>query len=133
MSLKQVHAILGTEITASDGKKKIVLEPETWKNKEFPLIERFIQPADGERLKQGTWTMILIHSDCPQCRKLISDMEDQNSSNIALIEVPSSSTEDLPKTSFPIFKLDENNEWFVITPCIIVTTDGICVSVTENP
>jgi hypothetical protein len=133
LSLKQVHAILGTEMTTSAGRKKIVLEPETWKNKELPLIARFTQPAEGELLKQGTWTMILIHSDCPKCRKLISDMENQNRTNIALIEIPSPTTEDLPKVSFPVFKLDENNEWFVITPCIIVINDGICVSITENP
>ncbi|MDR1269674.1 MAG: hypothetical protein LBK82_09120 [Planctomycetaceae bacterium] len=133
LSLKQVHAILGTEMTTSAGTKKIVLEPATWKGKEFPLIARFTQPADGEILKQGTWTILLIHSDCPKCRKLISDKENQNNTNIALVEIPSSSTEDLPKISFPVFKLDENNEWFAVTPCIIVITDGICVSITENP
>jgi hypothetical protein len=133
LSVTQVQSILGTETTTSDGGKKITLEPETWKGKEFPLSVRFAQTEGSEILKQGTWTIILVHSDCPKCRKLISDWENKNSTNTALIEIPSSPPEDLPKTSFPVFKLDKNNEWFAITPCIIITTDGICVSITENP
>ncbi|MDR1291324.1 MAG: hypothetical protein LBK06_08985, partial [Planctomycetaceae bacterium] len=104
---------------------------ETWKDKEFPLIAHFTQPADGEILKQGTWTIILIHTDCPNCRKLISEMENQNTTNIALIEIPSPATEylSISKISFPIFKLDESNEWFAVTPCVIVLVDGICTSI----
>jgi hypothetical protein len=130
-SLKQVQVTLGTEMTTPDGKKKIILEPETWKDKKFPLIAHFTQPADGEILKQGTWTIILIHTDCPNCRKLISEMENQNTTNTALIEIPSPATEDLSisQISFPIFKLDKSNEWFAVTPCVIVLVDGICTSI----
>jgi hypothetical protein len=130
-SLKQVQVTLGTEMTTPNGKKKIILEPETWKDKKFPLIAHFTQPADGEILKQGTWKIILIHTDCPNCRKLISEMENQNTTNIALIEIPSPATEylSISKISFPVFKLDKNNEWFAVTPCVIVLVDGICTSI----
>jgi hypothetical protein len=137
LSLKQVHAALGTEMTNANGTKKIILEPAKWIGKELPLIVRFMQPDDGEILKQGIWTIILIRTDCPKCRQLISELKKQHNQNTAfnaaLIEIPSPSTEDLPQVSFPVFKLDDHNEWFVTTPCMIKTTDGICVSIDENP
>ena len=41
-SLKQRHATLGTEFTRHGGRKMILLEPEKWIGKEFPLVSRFI-------------------------------------------------------------------------------------------
>ncbi|MDR0338290.1 MAG: hypothetical protein LBI18_14535 [Planctomycetaceae bacterium] len=133
LSLKQVHVSLGTEMISVDGRKKIVLEPETWIGKEFPLAVRFEQPVDGEILKQGKWTIVLIHADCPKCRQLITDMEKQSVVNVALIDIPSRTPAVPPKTSFPVFRLDENNDWFVPTPYMIKTSDGICISFNENP
>ncbi|MDR2755016.1 MAG: hypothetical protein LBC20_04860 [Planctomycetaceae bacterium] len=133
LSLKQFQVTLGTEMTSADGRKKIVLEPEKWIGKEFPLAVRFEQPADSELLKQKKWTIVLIHADCPKCRKLIADMESRNATKVALIDIPSREPAVLPKTSFPVFKLDENNDWFVPTPYIIEISDGICISVNENP
>ncbi|MDR0705427.1 MAG: hypothetical protein LBF88_10635 [Planctomycetaceae bacterium] len=133
LSLKQVHVSLGTEMTTANGRKKIALEPEKWIGKNFPLISRFEPHTNNEILKQGTWTVILIHADCPKCRKLISKMEKQTTINVAIIDVPSRTPAVLPKTLLPIFKLDENNDWFVSTPCILELSNGICISVNENP
>ena len=45
LSLKeQPHATLGTVFTGPDGRRMILLEPETWIGKEFPLISRFAEP-----------------------------------------------------------------------------------------
>ncbi|MDR2439727.1 MAG: hypothetical protein LBE12_10220 [Planctomycetaceae bacterium] len=133
LSLKQVHVSLGTKMTVANGRKKIVLEPEKWIGKNFPLISRFEPSANNEILKQGTWTVILIHADCPKCRKLITEMEKKTTINVAIIDIPSCTPAVLPKTSLPIFKLDENNDWFVSTPCILKLSHGICISVNENP
>jgi hypothetical protein len=84
-------------------------------------------------LKQGKWTIVLIHTDCPKCHKLIVDMENRTEINVALINVPSREPTIPPQTSFPIFNLDKHNDWFVSTPCIIEVSDGICISVNENP
>jgi hypothetical protein len=131
-SLKQQsHPILGIEFTSPDGKRMIQLEPENWVGKEFPLVSRLNQNVNYTMLMQGTWTIILIHTDCPKCLQLVSNMEEQNDKNIAIIEIPSD-TVSLPiKTLFPYFKLDESNAWYVTTPFIIKLSDGICVSTRE--
>jgi hypothetical protein len=38
----------------------IMLEPEKWIGKEFPLISRFTEPEGSEVLQQGTWHVLLI-------------------------------------------------------------------------
>jgi hypothetical protein len=128
---RQVHATLGTEFTGPDGNRMILLEPENWIGKEFPLASRFVQPADYEMLKQGEWSVILIHADCPKCLQLLSEMNGQINKNVAIIEIPSGSNSKVPKTDFPYFKLDENNGWFVTTPFVVKLSDWICVSANE--
>jgi hypothetical protein len=131
LSLKQQpHATLGTEFISFDDKPMIVLKPETWISKQFPLTTRFVQQINIEILEKGNWTVILIHNDCPKCLQLISDLE-RTAENIAIVEIPSGSTAVSLKTPFPYFKLDENNDWFVTTPYIVKLSDGICVSVNE--
>ncbi|GHT14973.1 hypothetical protein FACS1894170_12390 [Planctomycetales bacterium] len=132
LSLKrQAHATLGTEFVDTNGKRMIVLEPEKWVGKEFPLASRFVQPTDYKILEQGEWTVILIHADCPKCLQLLSDMERRADKNVAIIEVPSGATVASPKTQFPYFTLDENNAWFVTTPCIVKLSDWICILANE--
>jgi hypothetical protein len=131
-SLKQQsHPTLGIEFTGPDGKRMIQLEPETWIGKEFPLTPRFKQTANYKMLMQGTWTIILIHTECKKCLQLISDIEKQNNKNVAIIEIPSEQFSGSIKTYFPYFKLDENNGWYVTTPLVIELSDGICVSANE--
>jgi hypothetical protein len=131
LSLKQVHATLGTEFTDYDGTQAIQLEPENWIGKEFPLASRFVQPVDDEILKQGDWTILLIHADCSRCLQLLSEMNGQSDKNTAIIEIPSGKNLASPKTDLPYFKLDENNKWFATTPFIIKLSDWICVSAKE--
>jgi hypothetical protein len=125
------HPTLGIEFTSPDGKRMIQLEPENWVGKKFPLTSRFEQTANYEMLLQGTWMIILIHTECQKCLQVISSMEKQNHKNIAIIEIPSDTVSPPIKTDFPYFKLDENNSWYITTPTIIKLSDGICVSASE--
>ena len=132
-SLKQQpHTTLGTEFVGADGKKMILLEPETWIGKEFSLISRFIEPEDAEMLMESTWNVLLIHTDCPKCREMMADLESRKVENIAIVVIPSRSNEKAPDTAFPVFWLDSLNDWFVETPCTIKLLEGNCVAVGEQ-
>jgi hypothetical protein len=133
LSLKQQpHATLGTEFTGADGKKMILLEPETWIGQEFPLFSRFFQPDGSEILKQGTWNVLLVQTDCPKCQEMKAELEAHNAENIALVVVPSRSNERIPDSPFPVFVLDSLSGWFVTTPCVVKLVDGICFAVSES-
>jgi len=133
LSLKrQPHATLGTELEGFDGKKMILLEPETWIGKEFPLFLRFAQSDGIEVLQQGTWNVLLIHTDCPDCKKMMAGLEEKKPENVAIVVIPSRPNETMPDTSFPIFRLDTQNGWFISTPSVVKLTDGICVATGES-
>jgi hypothetical protein len=133
LSLKQQpHAMLGTEFIGPSGKKMILLEPETWIGQELPLISRFVQPNDSEILKQGTWNVLLAQSDCPKCQEMKAELEVRNAKGIAIIMIPSRANEKVPDTHFPVFMLDNQNDWFVMTPCVVRLVDGVCVAVGDS-
>lgn len=134
LSLKsQPHAMLGTEFTTPDGRKMISLEPETWIGKEFPLISRFIRPEGSEILQTGTWNVLLVQSDCSDCREIMKDLEEKKPDNVAIVVIPSRSSEKALHTSFPTFELDRQNGWFVETPCVVKLSDGICIEIGKEP
>ncbi len=133
LSLKQLpHATLGTEFTGPDGKQMILLEPETWIGKELPLVSYFVEPHDGDSLKHGEWEVLLIHTDCPKCLQMMADLEARNAESIAIIVVPSSPSDTVPQTSFPLFRLNNRNEWFGMTPCVLKLFDGICTATGDS-
>jgi hypothetical protein len=71
LSLKeQPHETLGTIFTRTDGTRTILLEPETWIDKEFPLFARFVKPKDADVLRQGTWIILLVQPGCEGCGKM---------------------------------------------------------------
>jgi hypothetical protein len=134
LSLKQQpHATLGTEFTGPDGNAMILLKPEMWIGKEFPLVSRFVEPECSEILMKGTWTVLLIQTDCSDCKQMMADLAGQNAGQkakrIALVVVPSRPNEKIPDTPFPTFWLDRQNDWFVTTPCAIKLSEGICVEI----
>jgi len=135
LSLKQQpHATLGTEFTGPDGRIMILLEPETWIGKEFPLISRFVEPAGAEVLLQGTWQVLLVQPDCSECRQKMAELESrtQRPENVAIVVIPARSGDKMLQTSFPTFMLDRKNGWFVTTPVVVKLSEGICVAVGER-
>jgi hypothetical protein len=133
LSLKQQpHATLGTEFTGPDGRKMILLEPETWIGKEFPLFARFVQPEGSDMLRQGTWLVLLVQPDCSDCKQMMAELEEKKIENVAIVVIPSRTGERIPQTAFPIFVLDGQNDWFVTTPCVVRLEEGRCVEVGER-
>ena len=132
LSLKQQpHATLGTEFTAPDGRQTIILEPEGWIGKEFPLFSRFAQTEGFEVLRRGTWTILIVQPDCSECKKMLADLKANKTQNVAVVIIPSRTSEKMPQTPFPAFVLDSRNAWFAETPCMVRLEEGVCV-ILEN-
>ena len=130
LSLKQQpHATIGQEIIGADGRKMIVLEPETWIGKEFPLIPRFTQPEGAEILREGTWNVLLVQPGCSDCQEMIRDLEEKKPDNVAIVVIPARGSEKALQTSFPTFVLDGRNDWFAETPCVVQLLEGVCIEI----
>ena len=130
LSLKsQPHATLGTEFTGPDGRSMILLEPERWIDREFPLFSRFADPEGSEILLTGTWHVVLVSPNCSDCEQMMNRLEERMPENVALVVVPSRRSENVPPTSFPTFVLGRQNGWYAITPVVVKLVDGICVEI----
>ena len=79
LSLKyNLQAELGSEITRPNGRKMIVLKPESWIKKELPLTSHIVTTESEIPWNKGFWTIVLVHVDCPKCKLLVSKMEKEN-------------------------------------------------------
>ena len=121
--------------------KVVVLEPEKWIGKRFPLLDCI---DIGDKLKSGKWLVLLYHHDCPKCLKVIPRYEGQarESSNapaaprVALIQIPPFGTpEPLPlpsDTSCVLGQLSDKKEWFVETPAVLLLRSGMVSPMTQE-
>ncbi len=109
----------------------VVLEPEKWLGKPFPLFEHLESP-DG--LRQGRWKLLFYHNDCPKCRASLQSYEATaarvdrtlDDVKIALVEVPPYTSETCHKSSerMTYLRLKDEYEWFLTTPCEITLQNG---------
>ncbi|MDR1478055.1 MAG: hypothetical protein LBJ00_03850 [Planctomycetaceae bacterium] len=130
-SIEVHYDLLGERAVLADGREKITLIPQNWQNKKFPLIPHLQQPINKNIDLKNIRTIILIHSDCPRCKELSNEFENQEGNNIILVEVPSKIKTVTFETKLPVLKLDDKKDWFAVTPCVINLQDGICVTVNE--
>lgn len=109
----------------------VVLEPEKWIGKRFPLLD-YIDV--GNRLKEGKWLVLLYHHDCPKCQKAITELAKKAQvsgvTRLALIEMPPYAKEsEIPET-LPTFvdgHLKPVKEWFAETPVVATLLEATVV------
>lgn len=115
----------------------VVLQPESWLGKRLPLFKHIDTKAD---LSKGSWTVVLYHHDCPNCRKEVPQLAAKHSNDkslLAMIEMPPYAEDgkgilaDDGKCSRG--RLSSAREWFVATPTILQLHDGVVTSVKEGP
>ncbi|MDR1924511.1 MAG: hypothetical protein LBQ66_09050 [Planctomycetaceae bacterium] len=128
-AMETQHDILGERTTQPNGRERITLEPQNWQDKKLPLIGFLKEPIDESSFVANIHTVILIHSDCPKCRKIVTDFEHETDNGIILIELPSKIKKPSIKTKFKIVELNDDQDWFAITPCVIKLRSGICVAI----
>ena len=148
VGIPAAHAMGGyTEATLSDAGevvgdgRVVVLKPETWTGKTFPLLPHI---DIGENLKKGKWRVFLYRHACPTCEAVISGYRqffDQaalkgDTIHMALIELPPYSPEPLRHrfrgTPWSVGRLSNTREWFVTTPREVILDDAIVIRVDDT-
>ena len=121
--------------------KIVVLNPETWVGKRFPLLDHI---DVGRKLQQGKWLVLLYHHDCPICQaslpkyeQLSNDLATRGDNvKVALVETPpygaDQSRLDSPQTQCTVGRLSEEKEWFVATPLEIAIDRAVVTNVNSR-
>jgi hypothetical protein len=110
----------------------VVLEPEKWVGKRFPLLSHIDSP---EPLDAGQWVILLYHHDCPACQELVPRfpqfarrLGNGDERRIALVEMPSyAEAQHLrtpPRSPYVRARLRNSHDWFAETPVAINVWDG---------
>jgi hypothetical protein len=132
---EQVHAVLGTEFTGADGNITIMLEPEKWIGKEFPLWD-YVDEKAKYKIKHGDWIIVIGRKNCDECRKLIEKIETKDTIMVALLELDDGTVDTDKRELYPHValqgRLRTENNWVILTPNLILCRDGICITVGEK-
>ncbi len=114
----------------------VVLEPETWVGKRFPLLPYI---DIGDRLAEGGWLVVLHRHRCPRCERSIREYQRLAADlgwswPIALVEIPSDSGGGYvsQESSCTLGHLGHVRRWFITVPVEIVLLNGIVVGVSEG-
>lgn len=119
----------------------VVLEPEKWAGKRFPLLKHI---DIGEQLSKGKWVVVVYSHDCSHCQAMIPKYRQfasgtarvPGSPRIALVEMPpySDAPQDTPADPLPWIsgRLAASHEWFAQTPVEIAIVDGAVVFSKDN-
>ncbi len=109
----------------------VILEPETWLGKPFPLVQYIDTDAE---LARGEWLIVLHRHDCAKCADAVpryAMLANRYSSRpgrptIALVEVPPFGAQYLHE-ELGVFcgRVRDDREWFVQTPLEIRLQDGV--------
>jgi hypothetical protein len=116
----------------------ILVEPSKWLGKRMPLLP-YVKTTDN--LAAGTWTVLLIHSDCPKCQAVLPTYEEMArdwkergvSSRVVVVVVPAGrpqgARDRIPPqdSSCTHGRLSDEREWFVQTPTVIKLDEGTVV------
>lgn len=108
--------------------KIVVLEPEKWIGKRFPLLDYI---DIGDKLKEGKWLVLLYHHDCPKCQEALSTLQHlARLQQIAVVQMPpyGVGNGDGCKSKWPaIGRLGVVREWFAETPILVSIDNGLVV------
>lgn len=113
--------------------KVVVLEPEKWIGKPFPLLDYI---DIGAELREGEWGVLLYHHDCPQCREMMRDVpritKETGVRQVCLLEMPPYGdlhvALDHMTRTIRLGKLDNKRDWFAATPILMVLKGGRVVA-----
>lgn len=118
----------------------VVLEPEKWIGKRFPLLD-YIDV--GDRLAEDKWIIVLYHYDCSKCQEVISECErlsgvwavDSVGTRVALVEMPpyENCDESMVSRGVPLVlgRLRDTREWFGATPIQVAVNEGVVLEAVD--
>jgi hypothetical protein len=126
--------------------KSVILRPETWIGRKFPLLSfikdyperlRSDERPLHERLVDGKWIVVLFRHDCQKCTDALPRYAElarrlsfePRGPSVAMIEVPPYGKDRsllLPLRKFcAIGRLTQDKDWFVDTPMVHNISDSI--------
>jgi hypothetical protein len=109
----------------------VVLEPMDWAGQRLPLLPHL--GADGERLAEGEWTVLLYHQGCPACQAKLQDLargRAPSGPHLAVIQVGDGSPDGPAAADQALWlKLTPDRRWFAETPIVLGLKDGVVVAV----
>ena len=116
----------------------VVLEPEKWVGKRFPLLDHI---ENAERLRTQAWTVVLYHLDCTRCKEVIWQLLTSGGGrrtepdHITLIELPPYGEDRDYWRGLPAFgircRLPDSRKWFAETPAVLSLQEGIVTEVDD--
>ena len=117
--------------------KIVVLKPETWVGKRFPLLGHI---DIGDKLANGLWIVLLHRHNCSACREAAAEYEllakdfstKSSCPKIALIECPPYAPNAKEDGSMVIGRMDEGHEWQLSGPTSVLIDAGQVRSVFTN-
>ena len=118
-------AELGTEFIGADGRKTVLLQPEDWVGKKWPLLPYIEPPEVREKLKNGNWTVVLYHHDCPKCKEVIDDLIEKKTENLVCVEVPPLGTSHMVFPNAVNSSINMKKQIFVETPVVLVLLNSL--------
>ena len=109
----------------------VILEPEDWEGKAFPLIPYI---DIGDKLSRGDWLVVLYSHDCSHCMEELPGYiqkakvweNDSSKPKIALVEMPPHeyAVDDKQSSKLHYGKLSDKYEWFAQTPLTVRIKDA---------
>lgn len=117
----------------TDAGQLVILDPETWIGKPWPLLEQSGLEAE---LTVGVWDVLLIRNECHVCHDVIRELQHVFSvqpvePQIALIGIDQHEVDSyvarLPEMDCLLGHLPHDREWFVTTPLRLRLSAGVCV------
>lgn len=120
------------------GQGVVVLAPETWLGKPFPLLRHI---NIRERLHVGHWNVLLYRQGCPRCEEELVRYQEMatepvhiaDAPRIAFVEVPHAggtpTAAPSPSSAWSSGSLTNAREWDLATPLVVRLRDGRVVGV----
>lgn len=146
-------ALLGEDGVILGDDNLVILEPEKWTGKRFPLLP-YIEDVPGqrkagerplrERLAEGKWIVVLYHHDCSECQEAIPiyealarrTMTISGGLRVALIEMPPYAADWLqlvsPEMHSLLGRLSNTKDWFTMTPLVVIVTENEVTNVADQ-
>jgi hypothetical protein len=124
-----------------DDRGSIVLYPESWLNKPFPL---FNEIDGGGQIRNGRWLIVLYHYDCKSCLEAIpiysfwaaNAVSASGEMHLAFIAIPPYAPQghDPVSASFAYLRLSlrPDNDWNATTPVVAAIEDGRVLAVRDG-
>ena len=115
----------------------VVLEPETWEGKSFPLIPYLDLDVPMARLNEGRWIAVIFRNDCSHCRSVVPELwawaSGRAGVHVAFVEMPpyagpgDSLLAGASRLSsrIAVGRMSDRQQWFAQTPVLAELEGGI--------